>query len=90
MQECRDAGMKLLDLIWWTQTSLWIRHARKFDRGCVQEKHKTKKQGKIQRALPISQLFSAMSPLEAVKVLVLNHDVGEFVKQRETIEVETL
>ena len=36
---------------------------------CVRE-HKTKKQGKIQRALPASQLFSAMPPLEAVKVLV--------------------
>ena len=32
MQECRDAGMKPLDL--------WIRHARKFDRGCVQESTK--------------------------------------------------
>ena len=30
----------------------------------------TKKQGKIQRALPASHLFSAMPPLEAVKVLV--------------------
>ena len=29
-----------------------------------------KKQGKIQRAPPASQLFSAMPPLEAVKVLV--------------------
>ena len=36
---------------------------------CARE-HKTKKQGKIQRALPASQLFSAMPPLEAVKVLV--------------------
>ena len=35
---------------------------------CARE-YKTKKQGKIQRA-PASQLFSAMPPLEAVKVLV--------------------
>ena len=36
---------------------------------CARE-YKTKRQGKIQRALPASQLFSAMPPLEAVKVLV--------------------
>ena len=36
---------------------------------CARE-YKTKKQGKIQRALHASQLFSAMLPLEAVKVLV--------------------
>ena len=36
---------------------------------CARE-YKTKKKGNIQRALPASQLFSAMPPLEAVKVLV--------------------
>ena len=36
---------------------------------CARE-YKTKKQGKIHRALPASQLFSAMPPLEAVKMLV--------------------
>ena len=36
---------------------------------CARE-YKTKKQGKIQRALPVSQLFSAMPPLEAVKLVV--------------------
>ena len=70
MQECIDAVMKPLDLIWVDTDSLWIRHARKFGRGCVQENTKRRKQGKIQRALPASQLFSAMPPLEAVKVLV--------------------
>ena len=38
-------------------------------RPCAKE-YKTKKQGKIQRAPPASQLFSAMPPLEAVTVLV--------------------
>ena len=53
------------------QTSLWTQHTRKFDRGFVHENtNKTKKQGKIQRSLPASQLFSAMPPLEVVKVLV--------------------
>ena len=36
----------------------------------MHENYKTKKHGKVQRALPASQLFSAMPPLEAVKVLV--------------------
>ena len=36
---------------------------------CARE-YKTKKQGKIQRALPASPWFSAMPPLEAAKVLV--------------------
>ena len=36
---------------------------------CARE-YKTKKQGKIQRALAGSQLSSAMPPLETVKVLV--------------------
>ena len=47
----------------------WIQLTRKFDRDCAME-YKTKKQGQIQRALPASQLLSAMPPLEAVKALV--------------------
>ena len=34
--------------------------------------YKTKKQGKIQRAQPASQLFSAMPPLEAVTAIVMS------------------
>ena len=46
MQECRDVGMKPLDLIWVdTDKSLWIRHARIIDRGCVQEN--TKRRSKV-------------------------------------------
>ena len=47
-QECKDAGTKPLD-----QTSLWIRHARRFDRGCVQEY--TKRSSKVR--------FSELYPL---------------------------
>ena len=90
MQECKDAGMKPLDLICAdTDKSVDPTHKKNRSRLCATE-YKTKKQGKIQRALPASQLFSAMPPLEAVKVLCLNHDVGEFVEQRETFEVERL
>ena len=70
MQECRDAGMKPLDLIW-VDTDKSVDPTRKKIRSrlCARE-YKTKKPGKIQRALPASQLFSALPPLEAVKVLV--------------------
>ena len=65
IQECRYAGMKPLD----TDKSVDPTRKRIRSRLCARE-YKTKKQGKIQRALPASQLFSAMPPLEAVKVLV--------------------
>ena len=62
--------MKPLDLIW-LDTDKSVDSARKKIRSrlCARD-DKTKKQGKIQRALPASQLFSAMPPREAVKVLV--------------------
>ena len=70
MQECKDAGMKPLDLISVdTDKSVDTTHKKIRSRLCARE-YKTKKQGKIQRALPASQLFSAMPLLEAVKVLV--------------------
>ena len=71
MQECRDASMKKpLDLIWVdTDKSVDPTHKKIRSRMCARE-YKTEKQGKIQRVLPASQLFSAMTTLEAVKVLV--------------------
>ena len=70
MQECRDARMKPLDLIW-VDTDKSVDPTRKKFRSrlCARE-CKTKKQGKNQRALPASQLFSAMPPVEVEKVLV--------------------
>ena len=70
VQECKDAGMKPLDLIR-VDTDKSVDPACKKIRSrlCVRE-YKTKKQGKIQRALPASQLFSAVPPVESVKVLV--------------------
>ena len=69
-QECRDAGMKPLDLIWVdTDKSMDPTRKKIRSRLCARE-YKTKKQGKIQRALPASQLFSAMPLLEVVKLLV--------------------
>ena len=64
VQECRDVGMKPLDLMSVDPTRKKIR-----SRLCARE-YKTKKQGKIQPALPASQLCFATSPLEAVKLLV--------------------
>ena len=68
--QCRDAGMKPLDLIWvGTDKSVDPTRKKIRSRLCTRE-YKTKKQGKIQLALPASQICSAMPPLEAVKVLV--------------------
>ena len=70
MQEFRDAGMKPLDLIW-VDTDTSVDPTRKKIRSRLWARgYKTKKQGKIQRARPACQLFSAMALLEAVKVLV--------------------
>ena len=67
MQECKDAGRKPLELIWvGTDQSVDPAHKKIRSRLCARE-YKTKKQGKIQRALLPSQLFYA---LEAVKALV--------------------
>ena len=87
MQECRDAGMKPLDLIW-VDTDKSVDPTRKKIRSrlCARE-HKTKKQGKILRALPASKLCNATS--RSCEGACLNHDLGEFVKQRATIEIET-
>ena len=69
MQDCKDAGKNLLELIWQKIRS----------RLCTRE-YKTRKQGNTQRVLLASQLFSARPPHEAVKALV-NHDVCELVEQ---------
>ena len=62
--------MKPLDLIW-VDTDKSVDPTRKKIRSRLRPReYKTKKQGKIYRALPASQLFSALPPVEAVKVLV--------------------
>ena len=70
MQGYSDAGKKLLDLIW-VDTDKSVDRAHKKIRStlCARE-YKTKKQIKIQGAFLASQLFTAMPPLKAVKVLV--------------------
>ena len=87
-QECKDAGKKPLDLIWVdTDKTVDPHHQNIRSRLCARE-YKTKKQGKIQRALPTSQLFSAMPPLEAVKVLVSIMMSVSWSNKRENIEFE--
>ena len=73
MQECRDAGMKTvgLDLGGRRQVCGSDTQENSIEVVC-KRKTITKKQGKIQRALSASQLFSGMPPLEAVQVLVSN------------------
>ena len=70
MQRCEDASKKLLELIWvHTYKSVDTGDKKIRSRLCATE-YKTRKQGKIQRSFLASQLFSAMPPFEAVKVLV--------------------
>ena len=70
MQECKDAGKKLLDLVCVdTPKAVDPAHKKNRSRLCARD-CKTKKLGNVQRASLASQLFSALPPLEAVKVLV--------------------
>ena len=69
-QEAIDAGIRPLDLLWVdTDKSHDPKEPKVRSRLCVRE-FKTKQGGKVQRALPASQLFSAMPPLESIKCLV--------------------
>ena len=52
MQQCNDAGMKSVDLIL-VDKSLWIRHARKFDRGCVHENTNRRSKVRIKELYPL-------------------------------------
>ena len=66
----QDTGKALFDLIWVdTDKSVDPTHKNIRSRLCARE-YKAKKQGKIQKALHASHLFSAMPPHEVVKVLV--------------------
>ncbi|CAK0855964.1 unnamed protein product [Prorocentrum cordatum] len=69
-QEAQEAGVRPLDVLWVdTDKSMDPNEQKVRSRLCVRE-YKTKKDGKVQRALPAAQLFSAMPPLEAVKILM--------------------
>ena len=89
--QCKSARVQTWNRrIWfgWTQTSLWIRHARKFDRGCVQENTKEEARWDSTSSTRFSiVLCNATS--RSCEGACLNHEVGKLVEQRETIEVET-
>ena len=53
MQECKDAAWNRWTWFGWTQTSPWIQHARKFDRGCVQEKTKRRSKVRFKELYPL-------------------------------------
>ena len=68
MPECNDASKKLLGRMW-VDRDKSVDPAHKKIRLCARE-YKTKKQGNIQRALPVSEFFSALPPFQAVKVFI--------------------
>ena len=88
MQDCKDAGEKLLELIWVdADKSVDPAHKKILSRLCAREY--TTKQGNIQSLTSFSVvLWNVTSRI--CEGACLNHDVSEFVEQRETIEVETL
>eukprot|EP00971_Amphidinium_carterae_P097010 1920458-Amphidinium_carterae.1 len=68
-EESRRAGIPPLDLLWVdTDKSADPSHLQIRSRLCVRE-YKTRVGGKVKRVLPDAQLFSAMPPLEALKLL---------------------
>ena len=75
MQECQDVGMKPWDLIW-VDTDKSVDPTRKNIRSrlCARE-YKTKKQGKIQRALPASSVVLCKITSSSCEGACLNHDV---------------
>ena len=70
MQECLGSGQKLLDLTFVDTDQSFDPFPRKMRSKLCAIEYKTKKQGKIPRASPASQLFSAVPPLESVKASV--------------------
>ena len=71
MQEWKDAGTKLLDLIWVdTDKSVDPAHKKMRWRFCAGE-YKTKK-GKTQRTILASHVFSAIPPRESVKAIMMS------------------
>ena len=75
MQDYEDAGTKLLELMG-------------VDTDKSAREHKKKTQGKTQRTLLCFSVVLCNATSGSCKGASLNHDVGEFFKQRETIEVE--
>ena len=62
MQECNEAGKKLLDLFWWPQASLWIQLARRFNQVCVAENTRRRSMAKFTE--PLEALVEQGEPLK--------------------------
>ena len=89
MQECKDAGMNPLDLISVDTDKSVDPTRKKFDRVCVQENTKRKSKERFNEFYPLLDC-PCNATSRSCEGACFNHDVGEFVEQRETIEVETL
>ena len=91
LRDCSNASMKPLDLNLGGHRQICGPNAQEYSIETVCQGIQDEDARQDSKSfLLASQLFSAMPPLEAVKVLCLNHDVGELVEQLESIEVETL
>ena len=82
LQECKDAGMKPLDLIWVDKDkSVDPAHKKIRSRLCTRE-YKTKKQGKIHRAFTRFSVVLCNATSGICESACLNHDVSECVEQK--------
>ena len=88
MQECKDAGMKPLDLISMdTQVGGSDTQENSIEVVCKRIQNEAARYDSTS-----STSFSIVlcnAPSRSCEGACLNRDVGEFVKQRETIEIET-
>ena len=86
MQECRDAGMKPLDLIW-VDTDKSHTQENSIEVVCKRIQNEEAREDSASSTSFSIVLCSATPP--SGEGACLDHDVGEFVEQMETIEVET-
>ena len=87
MQECKDAGVRPLDLIWVdTDKSVDPAHKKIRSRLCARE-YETKKQGKIQRTLHPFSVVLCNATSGSCEGACLNHYVGELVEQGKPLKL---
>ena len=89
-QVARDAGEKPLDLLWVGTDKGVDPSVRKIHwRRCVRE-FKTKKQGKVQRSLPASQLFCSEATTVVAEGSIVTHSQRWPEQTRTSFDADTL
>ena len=90
MQECRDAGMKPLDLIWGGHRQVCGSESQENSIEVVCKNVQNEEARKDSTTSTNFSIVLCNATSRSCDCACLNHDVGEFVEQLETIKVETL